>query len=122
MCMNFTPQNLYTLNTSYTENAEDIADIIDIDSIISLALQNEYAIGVRGFEHDGSIVIAVLTTPFYLKSERDNARNMIENELCELTNNDSIIVTFDVQVYRNIRGNMSESDRSRVLKLAKERR
>ncbi len=91
------------------------------EDLIAFTLQYDCVVGARAFEYNGEIVVAAITTPFYLKSERDKAKNEIQSDLRNLTDYENITVTFDVGIYRNIREELNDSDKERLLKLAKTR-
>lgn len=96
------------------------SDKINIDELVSYTLRQEYVIGARAFEIDGTTVIAALTVPFVLKSERDKAKADIYEELKNLSDGD-IVLTFDMQVYRNIEDDLDEQSKKELLRLAKSR-
>lgn len=94
---------------------------VNIQELISYALQNEYVLGARAFEHNGTLVIATLTVPFYLKSERDGVKNQLGEELQAIAGDCEIILTFDMQVFRNIEDSLDDSEKQRLIDLAKSR-
>lgn len=100
---------------------DDIYEIPSVDKIISLALGYEYVLAARAFVYDGNTVVALITTPFYLKSERDGAKSSIKQSLSTDIGNENVIVTFDVEVYRRIRGELEEEEMQKLLLLAKSR-
>ncbi|MDE5601224.1 MAG: hypothetical protein K2J16_01855 [Clostridia bacterium] len=111
-------------NTPYSSNTdgnENSSTVPTLDNVISLALSYTYVIGARAFEWQGNIVIAVITTPFILKSERDNAKLELKEDIIAITNYENIIVTFDGEVYRNIRDNIDDSEKERLYQLATSR-
>lgn len=114
-------QTAYINSALYAEAVEAEGESAQ-DKAISFALQNESVLSVRVFELDGNIIVATLTSPFYLKSERDAARQQLENDLKALLDSDKIIVTFDVHVYRKIRDGLSDEEKQDLYQLAYERR
>ena len=94
---------------------------ISLDEIISCTLQQEFVLGARAFEVDSYIVVAVLTTPFILKSERDGAKARLNEELRTLFPTQNTILTFDMQVYRNVVDELDEESKQELLELAKVR-
>lgn len=108
-------------STSMDDNNNESSSIPMLDSVISLALSYTYVIGARAFEWQGNIILAVITTPFILKSERDSAKLELKEDIIAITDCKNIIVTFDGEVYRNIQGNISDSEKERLFKLASSR-
>lgn len=104
--------------TTYANQSEQK---VDIQELLSYALQNEYVLGARAFEHNGTLVIATLTVPFYLKSERDGVKRQLGDELQAIAGEREIILTFDMQVFRNIEDGLDESEKQRLIDLAKSR-
>jgi len=114
-------QNTYATNIENSPNV-DMNEEIDkdfmqpsVDHVISVALSHGAVIGARAFEWQG---VAVLTTPFYLKSERDKAKDEIFSDISEQTNAKRLTVTFDVGVYRNIRESMTDEQKQRLFTIA----
>lgn len=108
---------------TYTPQSEQNADeqTVNLDELISYVLQSEYVLGARAFEHNGTIVIATLTAPFYLKSERDSARAQMQEDLSAITGDAEVVLTFDMQVFRNIGDDLDAESKEYLLKLAKSR-
>lgn len=83
---------------------------ISANDIANVALKQEKVLGARCFEWHSTYVLALITSPFYLKSERDKF-------LCDLTEylNDnsqkSIIVTLDTDIYSRIKEDMSDNEK-----------
>lgn len=82
----------------------------NLDALLSRVYEEKFIEAARGIEADGKILIAALTSPFYLKSERDRARQTLENDLRELFGNEDIILAFDLDLYRRIDDNMTEEE------------
>ena len=89
---------------------------------INRVYEKEFVQAARVAEADECILIAVLTTPFYLKSERDNAMLTLEAELKELVGSEDIIVAFDLDIFRRIDDDMSKQDVIELYNIAKLRR
>ena len=85
------------------------------DAVIATVLQNENVVGARCFEVQNEYVVAVLTVPIYLKSERDKCKTNIKTAISQLYGKEAI-VTFDVDVYAKIKPNMSEKDKDALYK------
>ncbi len=76
------------------------------ESVAALALANENIVGARCFLYENKFVLALLCTPFYLKSERDNFVKTIAHDLSNQTNSD-VVVTLDLEIYRKIKPDMT---------------
>ena len=85
------------------------------ESIVSVVLQNENVVGARCFEVQNTYIIAVLTVPIYLKSERDKCKTDIQNTISQMCSKE-VIVTFDVDIYAKIKPNMSDTDKTSLYK------
>lgn len=85
------------------------------DAVVSTVLQNENVIGARCFEAQNTYIVAVLTVPIYLKSERDKCKFDIQTAISQLSGKE-IIVTFDIDIYAKIKPNMSERDKDALYK------
>ena len=121
-----TKSMIYPIDTVQTiatiqEEAIDQSQAFSLDEIISCALQQEFVLGARAFEWNGNVVVAALTTPFILKSERDNAKAKLNEDLQSTFSARNIILTFDMQVYRNILDELDEAAKQELLELAKNR-
>ena len=123
--MIYTVETLYPVEISQyaetTPQTNDESQAISLDEIISRTLQQEYVLGARAFEWNGSIVVAALTTPFLLKSERDGAKARLCEDLQTIFASQNIVLTFDMQVYRNILDELDEEAKQELLELAKSR-
>ncbi len=85
------------------------------DAIVATVLQNENVVGARCFEVQNEYVVAVLTVPIYLKSERDKCKTDIQTAISEISGKVAI-VTFDVDIYAKIKPNMNEKDKDALYK------
>ncbi len=85
------------------------------DAIVATVLQNKNVVGARCFEIQNTYIVAVLTVPIYLKSERDKCKADIQTAISEIYSKETI-VTFDVDVYTKIKPNMSERDKDALYK------
>ncbi len=93
----------------------------DVYALVHAALSYEFVTAARAFEWEGEFVLAALTKPFYLKSERDGARMLLEKELRQRLGCDNIIVLFDVDMFRRIDEDISDEDKQALLQVAKQR-
>ena len=80
------------------------------DDITALALSNENIVGAKCFLYDNTFVLALLCTPFYLKSERDDFLTNIQSDLSRQINS-AVIATLDIDVYRKIKPNMTNEQK-----------
>lgn len=85
------------------------------DNVISAVLQNKNVVGARCFEVQNTYIVAVLTVPIYLKSERDKCKSDIQAEISQISGKE-VIVTFDVDIYAKIKPNMSDSEKTSLYK------
>lgn len=79
------------------------------------ALENPLVLAARAFEKDGKVVLAVLTEPIYLASERAELKKLLEESAAAAGCGDAA-VTFDLEVYRRISPEMPEELKSVILK------
>ena len=79
------------------------------------ALENPLVLAARAFEKDGKVVLAVLTEPIYLASERAELKKLLEESAAAAGCADAA-VTFDLDVYRRISPEMPEELKSVILK------
>lgn len=84
------------------------------ERLISFALTDEKVLGARCIYVDNAYVIAIITTPFYLKSERDEWCENMQNMLSTQTNS-VVHVSLDLDIYRNIRQGMDDKDKTELL-------
>lgn len=83
-------------------------------------LGDENVIGAKCFFYQNSCLVAMLTKPFYLKSQRDeflkNTQEFLSKELSL-----DVVATLDVDVYRKIKPDMSNEQKSEILQIARQR-
>ncbi len=104
-----------------TVDIQPSENVFGIEDMVSYALQHEFVLGARAFEYNDTFVLAILATPFYLKSERDNAKLQLTESLKSLLGDKNFIITFDMQVYRNVQNELDEQTKAYLLNLAKQR-
>ncbi len=108
------------INTNLT-NAEQNLQISAVqqsvtpEGVVSVVLQNDNVVGARCFEVQNTYIVAVLTVPIYLKSERDKCKTNIQNTISQMCGKE-VIVTFDVDIYAKIKPNMSDADKTSLYK------
>lgn len=86
------PQQL-TASASQTVGATALAE--------AAALANPSVLSVRVFEYDGAIVVAALTAPVYLISERNALKAELADDISAATDMRAV-VTFDMEIYRKL--------------------
>ncbi len=104
-----------------TVDIQPSENVFGIEDMVSYALQHEFVLGARAFEYNDTFVLAILATPFCLKSERDNAKLQLTESLKSLLGDKNFIITFDMQVYRNVQNELDEQKKAYLLNLAKQR-
>ena len=72
---------------------------------------HEKVVGARAAAREGKLLVAVITLPVYLGSERDALKEELRETLSEATGRE-VAVTFDLGVYRGIRPGMSEEEKA----------
>lgn len=82
------------------------------------ALTHPLVLAARAFEKDGKIVLAVLTEPIYLSSERAELKTLLSEE-AERETGCEVALTFDLDIYRRISSDMSEETISLIFKKLK---
>lgn len=92
-------------------------DNVNEDYLSSVALSLDNIIGARCVKYEQTYIIALLTQPIYLKSERDRCLDNVKNTLQQLTDN-RIIATFDIDIYSRINENLSEEQKAELYKKA----
>lgn len=92
----------------------------DISSAEAYALTFEKVASARSFEYENKTVLAVITSPIYLKSERDALRRELEITIAEQIGKE-VLVTFDTEVYRKIRGELDDSQKQALMNKARQR-
>ncbi len=95
-----------TYATNYTQTDEN--------ALISIALSDENVLGARCVFVDNAYVIAIITTPFYLKSERDEWFEDMQELLSSQTDL-PVHLSLDLDIYRNIRQGMNDKDKIELL-------
>lgn len=89
-------------------------------NVCALMLGDENVIGAKCFFYQNSCLVAMLTKPFYLKSQRDeflkNTQEFLSKELSL-----DVVATLDVDVYRKIKPDMSNEQKAEILQIARQR-
>lgn len=89
-------------------------------NVCALMLGDENVIGAKCFFYQNSCLVAMLTNPFYLKSQRDeflkNTQDFLSKELSL-----DVVATLDVDVYRKIKPDMSNEQKAEILQIARQR-
>lgn len=103
-----------TIDMDYSQNAA-----LSIEELKATILCDPLVLSVRSFKHEDIYIFAVLTTPIYLKSERDRLINEITDALNTKINDGNVLVTFNMTVYRNISDDMSQECKIKLIDLAR---
>ncbi len=89
-------------------------------NVCALMLGDENVIGAKCFCYQNSCLVAMLTKPFYLKSQRDeflkNTQEFLSKELSL-----DVVATLDIDVYRKIKPDMSNEQKAEILQIARQR-
>ena len=81
----------------------------------NVALSNPLVLAARAFEKDGKTVLAVLTEPIYLASDRTKLKELLTAEASAAAGS-PVTLTFDLDVYRRISPDMSDEVKAFILK------
>ena len=112
-CLYNFSQTSVNQNLAPTVEARDFEEYKDdIDFLTALALQNDKVVAVRVFETENARVFGILTTPIYLKSEREE---LIETLTQTLSQSKETYVSLDNDVFRKIRDDMTEEQKEQLL-------
>lgn len=87
---------------------------LNLSTPTDIALSHQQVLSARSFDIDGSTVIAILTSPIYLKSERDKLATEIV-DLVNKTFDGKVYVTYDTEVYRKIRAEITDDIKRQLL-------
>lgn len=79
------------------------------------ALENPLVLAARAFEYGETVVLAVLTEPIYLSSDRAALKTLLKDN-AEKNTGKSVAVSFDLEVYRRISRDMSDGLKTVLLK------
>ena len=85
----------------------------------SIALNFEQVVAVRTFDHNGYVVIAVLTGPIFSQKERQELLASIKNMVAESLDISPIqvVATYDMELFRAM-DNVKDEDKERLLEKA----
>lgn len=78
-------------------------------------MSDERVVSARHFECENTIVLAIIATPFYLKSERDKFLRDMETTLSQSVGK-NVVVTLDIDVYLRIKDDMTEQEKIALYK------
>ncbi|HAT83552.1 MAG TPA: hypothetical protein DCS37_01415, partial [Clostridiales bacterium] len=98
--------------TPYVQDYMQTGEVTE-QSVAALALSNPKVVGARCFSHNNAYVVALISSPFYLKSERDAFLQTTKIDLSKQTKTD-VFVTLDVDVYRKIKDGMTEAQKAEL--------
>lgn len=94
----------------------------EIDTATYIALSNDNVLSARIFEHDGYVVIALLTGPIFSQTERMALKNSVQADVSDRLeiSLEQVIVTFDMELYRAM-DEVDDLDKQKLLAMALER-
>ncbi len=102
----------YTNQTPYVQDYTQTGEVT-VKSVAALALSNPKVVGARCFSYDNAYVVALISSPFYLKSERDAFLQTTKIDLSKQTKAD-VFVTLDIDVYRKIKDDMTNAQKAEL--------
>ena len=112
------------LNISYCvgKNSGMYLSTAEIDTATYIALSNDNVLSARIFEHDGYVVIALLTGPIFSQTERMALKNSVQADVSDRldVSLEQVIVTFDMELYRAM-DEVDDLDKQKLLAMALER-
>ena len=116
-------QNLVLNIFAYTgKNSGMYLSTAEIDTATYIALSNDNVLSARAFEHDGYVVIALLTGPIFSQTERIALKNSVQADVSDRldVSLEQVIVTFDMELYRAM-DEVDDLDKQKLLAMALER-
>ena len=102
----------YTNQTPYVQDYMQTGEVSE-QSVAALALSNPKVVGARCFSYNNAYVVALISSPFYLKSERDAFLQSTKIDLSKQTKDD-VFVTLDIDVYRKIKEGMTDAQQAEL--------
>lgn len=81
------------------------------------ALQDPLVLAARAFEYDEQVLLAVLTEPIYLSSDRAALKALLIKN-AEAATGKKVLLSFDLEVYRRIARDMPEEAKALLMKKA----
>lgn len=118
-----TTQNKVLNIFAYTgKNSGMYLSTAEIDTATYIALSNDNVLSARIFEHDGYVVIALLTGPIFSQTERMALKNSVQADVSDRldVSLEQVIVTFDMELYRAM-DEVDDLDKQKLLAMALER-
>ena len=87
-----------------------------------VALNYNQVVAARTFDHDGYVVIAVLTCPIFSQKERQNLLQSIKWTVAEelSLSTDKVIVSYDMELFRAM-DQVSDEEKPLLLEMAMNR-
>ena len=116
-------QNLVLNIFAYTgKNSGMYLSTAEIDTATYIALSNDNVLSARTFEHDGYVVIALLTGPIFSQTERMALKKSVQTDVSDRldVSLEQVIVTFDMELYRAM-DEVDGLDKQKLLAMALER-
>ena len=118
-----TTQNLVlNISSCVGKNSGMYLSTAEIDTATYIALSNDNVLSARTFEHDGYVVIALLTGPIFSQTERMALKNSVQTDVSDRldVSLEKVIVTFDMELYRAM-DEVDDLDKQKLLAMALER-
>lgn len=92
---------------------------IQADITEAVALSFDQIVAVRTFDHNGYVVVALLTGPIFSQKERlsllESVRSMVAESL--KMSEDQVLVTYDMELFRAM-SEVNDEDKDRLLEKA----
>ena len=87
-----------------------------------VALNYDQVVAVRTFDHDGYVVVAVLTCPIFSQKERQDLLQSIKWTVAEelSLSTDKVIVSYDMELFRAM-DQVSDEEKPLLLEMAMNR-
>ena len=117
-----TQNKVLNISSCVGKNSGMYLSTAEIDTATYIALSNDNVLSARTFEHDGYVVIALLTGPIFSQTERLALKNSVQEDVSDRldVSLEQVIVTFDMELYRAM-DEVDGLDKQKLLAMALER-
>ena len=117
-----TQNKVLNISSCVGKNSGMYLSTAEIDTATYIALSNDNVLSARTFEHDGYVVIALLTGPIFSQTERVSLKNSVQEDVSDRldVSLEQVIVTFDMELYRAM-DEVDDLDKQKLLAMALER-
>ena len=117
-----TQNRVLNISSCVGKNSGMYISTAEIDTATYIALSNDNVLSARTFEHDGYVVIALLTGPIFSQTERMALKNSVQTDVSDRldVSLEKVIVTFDMELYRAM-DEVDDLDKQKLLAMALER-